>query len=86
MIVDKRPKIRAKTLILWAMLLIFGFCLAHTITAAIGGIEYNGYAAYLSDCFHAAERADAAGESAFGAATAGGAMCGARQKSASARP
>ena len=76
MIVDKRPKIRAKTLILWAMLLIFGFCLAHTITAAIGGIEYNGYAAYLSDCFHAAERADAAGESAFGAATAGGAMCG----------
>ena len=52
-----------------SLFVLFAFCLAHTITAAVAGIPYEGYGAYLGDCF-------AAGEGGFASSTAGGALCG----------
>ena len=52
-----------------SLFVLFAFCLAHTITAAVAGIPYEGYGTYLGDCF-------AAGEGGFASSTAGGALCG----------
>ncbi len=65
----KHIKASAGTVVFSALLVLFAFCLAHTITAAVGGLAYEGYGAYLGDCF-------AAGEGGFGTSMAGGALCG----------
>lgn len=65
----KHIKASAGAVVFSALLVLFAFCLAHTITAAVGGLAYEGYGAYLGDCF-------AAGEGGFGTSMAGGALCG----------
>ncbi len=65
----KTIKAPARTVVFASLLVLFAFCLAHTITAAVAGIPYEGYGAYLGDCF-------AAGEGGFGTSMAGGALCG----------
>ena len=65
----KTIKASAGTVVFSALLVLFAFCLAHTITASVAGLAYDGYARYLGDCF-------AAGEGGFAASMAGGAFCG----------
>lgn len=56
-----------KTGLLITLLALFAFCLAHTVTASVHGIAYEGFGAYLEACFRA-------GEAGFAGATAGGAI------------
>ena len=56
-----------KTALLIVLAALFAFCLAHTATAAVHGIAYDGFGNYLEACFRA-------GENGFAGATAGGAV------------
>ena len=41
----KTIKAPARTVVFASLLVLFAFCLAHTITAAVAGIPYEGYGA-----------------------------------------
>ena len=53
LITGKKPSVPGKLVGLSILLFAFLVCLVHTITAAAIGIPYNGYGAYLSDCYAA---------------------------------
>ena len=69
LITGKKITVAKKTVVLSALLFVFLVCLVHTITAAVGGIEYGSYGAYLSACYRA-------GENSFFQTTGGGVIFG----------
>lgn len=74
LITGKKPSVSGKIVGLCLLLFVFLVCLVHTITAAAIGIPYNGYGAYLSDCYSAG--AFGAEGNPWPAPTGGGAVFG----------
>lgn len=69
MIVGKRLAVSAKTAGFCALCFVSLVLLVHTITSAVGGIEYTSYGEYLGACFDA-------GEKSYFQTTGGGAIAG----------